>query len=1624
MIQTQEHCSTPDQLLALLRGQLSSIEESGLQQHLDDCMSCRERLENAAADVSVWNEAKQFFGNGGLHASSEDSTSGLEEVTQESHRIRQVLDGLRPSDDSDSLGRIGGYEVTGVVGAGGMGVVLKAHDRSLDRIVAIKVMSPHLASSGSARKRFAREAKAAAAVLHPNVIAIHSVASEDASPYLVMPYVRGASLQKRIDLQGPLPLKDTLRIGAQIAAGLAAAHEQGLVHRDIKPANILLEEGVERVTITDFGLARAVDDASMTCSGVIAGTPQYMSPEQTRGEPIDARSDLFSLGSVLYAMCTGRSPFRAETTYGVLHRIANDNPTPVCEVNSDIPDWLGHIIERLMAKRPDNRFETAAQVAALLEGCLAHVQQPAAMPLPEAVANLAPKRVRRTPIWKYIAAAVFALSIIFAGVMIVLELDKGTLTIESELENVPIRIMKGDKIVERLTVTQSGNSVRVAAGTYVVELETKFDGMVVENDRVSLKRGGTEHVMIRLSTRNSNARADVSNQPTMENTDSVATYSAPDSKPKIIIDLYGGKEVLGQMNTTGPNKTKHTKLFHDLNAIEGVQVNFREAGPGNEIASVIVSDPGGLLNQEALTIGKPSARRDAISKALEQIPSVRWDEGGLASVRPSDGKTPAADEVNMLFGETREVVLSMGTLQCMLNLDAGETCPAPARIGGMINRFDVRPTQDQPHEEPRGLTIPNHGTTSETFEALSVADELWDLTDFGVLSALSTSKLKPVHEIPLREGFPRTYFFRTAPKAHGLLQLIGTERIQGAANEPWGIRIRYKLLRLVDFERETKAVTRTLQYLSAVQENDTETIKAIAKGLAKHERREKSIAKLLQESGVPKHHKTLFVNHSAVVARGPVSSSDEQMNGRFLLFTLSLVDERWSIVDIDLEDKESLLERFNILTQRRAVPDTTDQSLQGVWDFISVESDGVVTEYKSLTTHPSAAQLTIAGDMWMVNAGTGSGGHRVNVDGNKLTFYGLTTSMPGTGASIDVPTIGYGLFKLDGDSLVYVMTPATAGGESNGQNEPQIKFPESFETKGTGNNVFRLRKGGAGKSTAREPNPSSKVPKESNPFEARSLDEVTSVYNERTRQLRAELFNPPIPDLTTEQMQAAMLDAAEQYRKQGKVAIASALKTSVETNRLADQLTFMGMSGTMSEGFRQITPTFHFGVAGNSRLSVVIPKAELRRSVNGWSSKTWGDIHPPINGKWELVSVEERGATLTQVAFNDWRQKHASWAALSIDAKSLTMAGDNATKFDFEIDHDAGPLPQYTMSTEGKTHYSGVLMGNGFIDDTTLDFAVDIEGRSVPKTFHTINSNTTKLTYQRNRRDGIAPTADKAYQAMEKLISNPKMDGKSTERYTAIVATRMTSDIEFAKYVQEQFQMACAGGESTFQARRYLLDVLARAFHVLGQSRWSSDLVSSQQHFTPIATGPREILDLERSALESVVTFGRKATRSDIVDFVRTARASHHPDALPFLRDVLQNSQLPPPSPYASPQSVPTTDSNQSTWSDNIGGTWPDATFIAAVGLAEQGDALAVEWMLDKAKPNDFGLDMSINQSRHKRDRSGSLRESSRCAVADLFGQSQESTADQLSDWWKLNRSQFVPRAVGLKSDATLAASF
>jgi serine/threonine protein kinase len=290
---------------------------------------------------------------------------------------------LAPAREPGSLGRLDHYEVLGVVGRGGMGVVFKARDTRLQRIVAIKVLAAPLAASGTARQRFFREARAAAAVRDEHVVSIHAVSDESGpTPYLVMEFIAGVTLEKQVKARGPLGVKEILRIGMQAAEGLATAHRQGLIHRDVKPANILLENGVERVKLTDFGLARAVDDASLSQSGVIAGTPLYMAPEQARGQPLDPRSDLFSLGSVLYTLCTGRAAFAAANTLAVLKRVCEEAPGPIREINPDIPEWLAAVVERLMAKDAGERFQTAADLAEVLGQHLVQLQQSRLTPTP------------------------------------------------------------------------------------------------------------------------------------------------------------------------------------------------------------------------------------------------------------------------------------------------------------------------------------------------------------------------------------------------------------------------------------------------------------------------------------------------------------------------------------------------------------------------------------------------------------------------------------------------------------------------------------------------------------------------------------------------------------------------------------------------------------------------------------------------------------------------------------------------------------------------------------------------------------------------------------------------------------------------------------------------------------------------------------------------------------------------------------------------------------------------------------------------------------------------------------------------------------------------------------------
>jgi serine/threonine protein kinase len=268
----------------------------------------------------------------------------------------------------DELKQIANYQIIRELGVGGMGKVFEAEDSLLHRRVAIKVMKPDLPDEREAKERFIREARAAAAVTHDHIVTIYQVGEDLGYPFLAMQLLQGENLDQRLKKMTQLPIPEILRIGSEIARGLSAAHEKGLVHRDIKPANIWLESPRDRVKILDFGLARPTEASTqLTNTGMVMGTPAYMSPEQSRGEPLDSRCDLFSLGCILYQMCTGIRPFDGPTFVTIIRNLELHQPTEVKALNPSVPTALNNLIMRLLAKHPNDRPHSAHEVVETLE---------------------------------------------------------------------------------------------------------------------------------------------------------------------------------------------------------------------------------------------------------------------------------------------------------------------------------------------------------------------------------------------------------------------------------------------------------------------------------------------------------------------------------------------------------------------------------------------------------------------------------------------------------------------------------------------------------------------------------------------------------------------------------------------------------------------------------------------------------------------------------------------------------------------------------------------------------------------------------------------------------------------------------------------------------------------------------------------------------------------------------------------------------------------------------------------------------------------------------------------------------------------------------------------------------
>jgi eukaryotic-like serine/threonine-protein kinase len=287
----------------------------------------------------------------------------------------------------------GRYELEEQVGSGGMSKVFRAHDRLLERTVAIKILHEHYSQDEEYVERFRREARAVAQLTHPNVVTVIDRGEHDGRQYIVFEFIDGENLKQLVEREGALPAKQVVELGLQVASALASAHARGVVHRDVKPQNVILtNEG--RPKVTDFGIARSADVESVTLTGTVMGTSEYIAPEQARGELVDFRSDVYSLGAILFELSAGEVPFRGENPVSVAMRHLHEPVPSVRERRPDVPARLDAAIRRAMAKDPEERFGSMGELIAELEACrrgLGDGEETIVLPAPAQ-----PRRARRS----------------------------------------------------------------------------------------------------------------------------------------------------------------------------------------------------------------------------------------------------------------------------------------------------------------------------------------------------------------------------------------------------------------------------------------------------------------------------------------------------------------------------------------------------------------------------------------------------------------------------------------------------------------------------------------------------------------------------------------------------------------------------------------------------------------------------------------------------------------------------------------------------------------------------------------------------------------------------------------------------------------------------------------------------------------------------------------------------------------------------------------------------------------------------------------------------------------------------------------------------------------------------
>ena len=573
-------CPTDQALRNYMLGDCSDAISEEIEGHLACCATCEATISQFdAADDTLLRHLPLA---GATAAGAAATPPGWVDVLRRQPPVGDrgdVPNGSIDQDfqqaESDAAPRLpdscGNYELLGVLGRGGMGVVFLARHRQLDRRVALKVVRPDALSSLEARRRFQREIRILGGLNHPGIVMATDAGTVGAGAYLVMELIEGADLGRIARDGGPLAIEAACEAGRQIAEALAAAHASGAIHRDVKPSNIMVDRG-GRVRLLDFGLAHmtmTTHHSGETSVGRLLGTLDYMAPEQADGRrQVDARADLYGLGATLFFLLTGRPPHGARADRSLLEHlraVSHDDAPRVSSIRVDIPAELDTLVARLLCRDPDGRPQSASEVAAALSrwagGNLAArvADLETSLPSPQAESadgaaarqslakllgasatapfggamapSMPPGRPRR--FWRWLALAPIA-GVILAGITIWLKTSQGTLKIESEVDNVTVEARNERDQIQELKIKKGKNEIVLDAGEYRVRLAGSHDGVDLDRDVITLRRGDATIARItRVADQVQAGRGKAQS--------SISVIDQPQDQPVLVQRMYQGK---------------------------------------------------------------------------------------------------------------------------------------------------------------------------------------------------------------------------------------------------------------------------------------------------------------------------------------------------------------------------------------------------------------------------------------------------------------------------------------------------------------------------------------------------------------------------------------------------------------------------------------------------------------------------------------------------------------------------------------------------------------------------------------------------------------------------------------------------------------------------------------------------------------------------------------------------------------------------------------------------------------------------------------------------------------------------------------------------------------------------